>query len=405
MQRIYLERTSGIGLSMEDMERFSASAGGDSGASEEANYQVVNGVAILDIIGPISQYMSWFTYICGGCSTDWLAYDFKQALADPNVSSIILRTNSPGGAVHGTPDVANLIYNSRDIKPVYAFCEGMMCSAAWWIGSAASQVYLSGPTNEVGSIGVIAKHVDRSQADKAAGLDVKVMTAGKYKGVGHPHGPLSAEHENILQAELDTLYTTFIDATAQYRGVDAQAVIDTMGEGRIFIGQQAIDVGLADGMMSLDDLIQLAAEKGAMNLAVTTAMGGRASAESHTEERTMTREEFQANHAALFAEITSEARQAGATEAVTGERARLAAVLEVPAPGHQALVFAALVDGTTAEQLSLQILQAEKSQRDAHLKNTQEGKNAAVPETEAPDKGTEENRALIAAAVNGGSVQ
>lgn len=403
MQRIYLERTSGISLSSEEMERFAAANSNGDGSAEEANYQVVNGVAIIDIIGPISQYMSWFTYYCGGVSTDWLMADIKQALADPNVSAIVLRNNSPGGAVHGTPDVANLIYSSRGVKQIYSFCEGMMCSADYWIGSAASKVFLSGPTNEVGSIGVIAKHVDRSQADKTAGLNVKVLTAGQYKGVGHPHGPLSADHEGILQAELDTLYTTFVDGVALYRGTDAATVINTMAEGRVFIGQQAIDAGLADGIMTLDELITMAARQGVMQMAVT-AMGGRNSAESNKKEKVMTREEFEANHAALFAEVLAEGRSAGAAEAATAERARIAAVFSVPAVGHQDLIKAALTEGTTAEQLSLQILQAEKSQRDAHREGAEKGANKAVQDVEAPAAGTEESRALIAAAVQGGSV-
>lgn len=401
MQRIYLERTSGVGLSTEEMERFAASGSSSDTGSEETNYQVVDGVAVIDIIGPISQYMSWFTYICGGAATDWLMADYRQALADPNVSAIVLRVNSPGGAVHGTPDLANFILANRDAKPVYAFCEGMMCSAAYWIGSAASQVYLSGPTNEVGSIGVIAKHVDRSQADKNAGLNVSVLTAGRYKGVGHPHAPLSTEHQDILQAELDTLYTAFIDAVAQNRGIEAQAVINDMAEGRVFIGQQAINAGLADGMMTLDDVISMASQKGMMHMAVT-AMGGRASAENNTEVKDMEREEFQANHAAIFAEILEEGRQAGATEAVTAERARMAAVLAVPAAGHADLVKAALTEGHTAEQLAHNILTAEQVQREAHLKASADS-SKIVPAAEAPEKGTEEARAIIAAAVKGGS--
>jgi hypothetical protein len=121
------------------------------------------------------------------------------------------------------------------------------------------------------------------------------------------------------------------------------------------------------------------------------------------EALSMTREELQTNHAPLFAEILEEGRQAGAAAALAEERTRVAAVLAVPAVGHSALVQTALTDGTTAERLSLRILQAEQTQRSQHLEDSA-AESRTVPGSEAAAAGTNETRALIAAAVTGGSV-
>ncbi len=118
----------------------------------------------------------------------------------------------------------------------------------------------------------------------------------------------------------------------------------------------------------------------------------------------MDRATLQNEHAALFAEVLAEGRAAGAAEAVAEERARIAGVLAVPAVGHGSLVSAALTDGSTAEQLSLRILQAEQTQRDKHLEASAAGANKPVQASEAPAEGTEEARALIGAAVAAGSV-
>jgi len=123
----------------------------------------------------------------------------------------------------------------------------------------------------------------------------------------------------------------------------------------------------------------------------------------------MTREELKTDHAALFAEILEEGKAAGRAEAsgetLTAERARIAAILDVPAAGHGALVKTALIEGQSAEALSLTILKAEQTQRNKHLEDSASNANKPVPVADAPDAETETARALVAAAIQGGSIQ
>lgn len=115
---------------------------------EDQGYQVENGVAVMPLEGVISKRMNMFTYFSGGTSTQLFERDFKKALADPSVQSILLLVDSPGGSVDGVQELANLIFESRDKKPIIAYTDGMMASAAYWISSAAEKIFISGDTRK-----------------------------------------------------------------------------------------------------------------------------------------------------------------------------------------------------------------------------------------------------------------
>lgn len=223
--------------------------------NREQGYDTVNGVAIIPIIGVVGKRMNLFMDISGGASLELVARDFKAALMDPEVESILFEIDSPGGAVDGTSELAQMIYSARGEKPIVTWANGLMASAVYWIGSAAHQAYNSSDTTVVGSIGVLTRHTDFSKMDEKAGIKRTYLYAGKYKVVGAGNKPLSKDDEAIIQTELDYLYSIFVNAVAKHRGVDVQVVLDDMAEGRVFTGQQAIDAGLVDGVATMDGLI------------------------------------------------------------------------------------------------------------------------------------------------------
>ena len=222
---------------------------------EEQGYEVNDGVAVIPIDGVISKRMNMFTKISGGASTQLIERDFKQALDDPMVRAIVLNIDSPGGTVDGTFELANLIYESRGRKPIIAYTDGMMASAAYAIGSAADKIFISGNTVQIGSIGVLVTHYDYSVQDEKRGIKITHITAGKYKAVGVDSKPLSSEDREIIQAEVDYLYSGFVQDVARNRGVSPELVLSDMAEGRVFIGKTAISAGLVDGVSTFDKLI------------------------------------------------------------------------------------------------------------------------------------------------------
>jgi signal peptide peptidase SppA len=234
---------------------------GESLPGPVSGYEVRNGVAVIPVMGTMSPRMNLMADVSGGVSSELLVRDVRAAAADPKIKGIVLQVDSPGGAVAGTQPAAAAVMAARQRKPVLALAEGTMASAAYWVGSAAEQVYLSSGTDQVGSIGVIMRQRDTSQAKAAAGIIDTEIVAGKFKNVGSDNGPLSDPDRAVLQDRADQIYSVFVGDVARQRGTSVEKVLSDMADGRVFIGQQAIDAGLADGVSTLDDLVAEVADR------------------------------------------------------------------------------------------------------------------------------------------------
>lgn len=223
--------------------------------NEREPYEVIGGTAVVPIHGVIAKRMNLFSQISGGVSTQLLAKDFQAAMDDNSVHSIVLSIDSPGGTVDGTQELAQTIHEARGRKPIVAHADGVMGSAAYWIGSAADSVYSAGDTTAVGSIGVVGQHVDYSEMEKNRGIKVTDITAGKYKRIASEHAPLSNEGKQYLQDHVDHIYKVFVDDVAKHRNVSPDKVLDGMADGKIFLGKQAVNAGLVDGVSTMGALV------------------------------------------------------------------------------------------------------------------------------------------------------
>ena len=221
---------------------------------EDQGYQVENGVAVMPLEGVISKRMNMFTHFSGGTSTQLFERDFKKALADPLVQSILLLVDSPGGSADGVQELANLIFENRDNKNIIAYTDGMMASAAYWISSAAENIFISGDTTQVGSIGVVAAHLDVSKAEEKMGVKTTEIVAGKYKRIASRYAPLTEEGKTAIQESVDHIYSVFVNDVAKNRGVTEEKAL-SMADGKVFMGKQAMEAGLVDGVSTLSALI------------------------------------------------------------------------------------------------------------------------------------------------------
>jgi signal peptide peptidase SppA len=252
IRAIYAARVRG---EMPDLEAIEARIGRPL-KNDRVPYTVEGSTAIIPIEGVLGKKMNLFADISGGTSTQLVAQDFKAAMADPEVKAIILSIESPGGTVDGTEALADAIFAARGKKPIVALGDGTLASAAYWIASAADQVYASDNSAKIGSIGVVATHEDYSRAEENAGVKVTEITAGKYKRVASSHEPLTTDGRASIQSMVDTIYSTFVDSVARNRGVDSQRVLDDMADGRIFLGKQAVKAGLVDGISTQSGLVR-----------------------------------------------------------------------------------------------------------------------------------------------------
>ena len=202
---------------------------------------VSSGVATVDICGPIMRNPDAFDRIMNGATdSEEIHAALQQAGERPDVHSVFLNIDSPGGTVIGTPELAAAVSALNEKKPVCAFSSGLMASAAYWIASQASAIYAT-PSARVGSIGVIQTVMDQSARLAAAGIKVEVFTAGKFKAMGHPATSLTDSQREHIQANLSEIAADFHAAVlAKGRKVPAEAM-----EGQTFSGRQAEKVQLA----------------------------------------------------------------------------------------------------------------------------------------------------------------
>lgn len=400
IQRIYsshLHRAEKI-----DIAAIEAATGKTLNNSRAGAY-VVDGVAVIPVQGVIGKRMNLFTQISGGCSTEAVANDYITALNDPAIKGIVLHVDSPGGTVDGTATLADLIAQNRGAKPCVALADGMMCSAAYWIGSAADSINISDLTTDVGSIGVVAAHMDISGWEEKQGVKTTEITAGKYKRAISQYAPLSEEGRAMIQSDLDQIYNLFLDAVASNRGCSVEDVVANMAEGRVFLGQKALDNGLVDSVATLAETIQQVKDLAAGKAVASMKRASVAHTET-TKEQIMTLEQLKADHPELVEAIATaataghaEALGAARAEGAAAEIARIQSVRAQAIPGHEALIEGLAFDGkSTGADAALAIVQAEKSLRGTALTQMEDEAPPSLPASS--DEG--EGRTLKRAAFN-----
>ncbi len=207
------------------------------------------GIAVIPIHGSLVKRSLGMEAASGLTSYGDIAAMLDAALADPQVSGILLDIDSPGGEASGSFELARRVREVAALKPVWAVANDAAYSAAYAIAASAQRLFVT-ETGGVGSIGVIALHVDQSVKDAKEGYHYTAITAGAHKNDYSPHEPLSDAAKTELQGEVDRLYAIFTEHVAAMRGLDLAAVRVT--EAGLFFGTNAVAQGLADGVQTLD---------------------------------------------------------------------------------------------------------------------------------------------------------
>lgn len=221
----------------------------ESGYQPDAGYDIVEGVACLEISGTLVQKLGGLRPYSGMTGYNGIRASMANALADPAVRAIALCIDSPGGEVAGCFDLVDAIYSARGDKPIWAILDEDAFSAAYAIASAADKIIVP-RTGGVGSIGVIAMHVDWSRALAAGGLKVTLITYGERKADGAPEFPLSDEAKAAFQADIDAAGELFVQTVARNRGLPANSIRAT--QAATFRSDQGVQAGLADAVMAPD---------------------------------------------------------------------------------------------------------------------------------------------------------
>ena len=263
-------------------------------------------IAVISILGTLVRRTGAMDAASGLTSYASISAQIDAAINDPNVDAVLLDIDSPGGEAGGAFDLADEIVSARSAKPIWAVANDDAFSAAYAIACSAERIYLT-RTGGVGSIGVIALHVDQTQRDALDGYRYTAIYAGDRKNDLSPHLPLSNEASTALQTEVDRLYEMFVSTVATNRGLDAQAVRDT--QAGLFYAGDAIEAGFADAIGTADDALRaLAMEVQQRKSAIARSFGSGREMEVSLPDPVLSKEKLMSQ--------TSPPASAASTEAV-----------------------------------------------------------------------------------------
>jgi protease-4 len=214
-------------------------------------------VAVMQLNGAISSgsesYLS-----TPGITPDLVANLLEQAAADPAIKAVVVSVNSPGGSVVASDEIYHALLEFE--KPVVVWMGEMAASGGYYISCGSDHVFAH-PDTLTGSIGVISQFFNVEGLMDKVGVDVVVITSGPAKDIGSPFREMTEEEQAIWEGVIDEVYDGFVEIVVQARGLPLEDVRE-LADGRVYTGQQALELGLVDEVGMLGDAIAKAAELG-----------------------------------------------------------------------------------------------------------------------------------------------
>ena len=211
-------------------------------------------IGVIPVRGLLMQRPNWLLGIVGGTSMEGFNSNLDDLLGNSGVKAIILNVDSGGGSTFGIDETAARIDEGRAKKPIYAVANSIMASSAYWLASASDKIFAT-PGAEIGSIGTLSIHTEQSGTDSMMGMLHTIIKRGKDKALGNPYEPLSPEAVAEIQKHVDRYYEMFVRTVAKGRGVTPHQIEKTYGQGRVFGPPEAKQVGMIDGIATLEQVL------------------------------------------------------------------------------------------------------------------------------------------------------
>jgi len=179
---------------------------------------------------------------------------------DDKVKALVVRIDSPGGAVGPSQEIYSELKELGKEIPIIASIGGVGASGGYYIACAAEKIYAN-PGAITGSIGVIAQFASYEKLLNWAKIDVEVIKSGKYKDVGSAFREMSDADKEYIQQLIDNVYDQFKSVVATSRNLDTKQ-IDSVADGKIYTGEQALNLKLIDELGTINDAITVAGNLG-----------------------------------------------------------------------------------------------------------------------------------------------
>lgn len=355
-----------------------ASYGSNTKSKRVPQYNSESKVGVVPVDGPLT-YVA-YSGMCGeeGCSYQQIKEDF-DILVEQGAKTILLDVSGPGGQAYGMQETGTYLRNTADEKGIklLTYIDVAAYSASYGIAACAHEVIIN-PEAAAGSIGVLVKLRDTSEAMKRMGVKDTYISAGKEKIPFDEDGKFTKEFINDLQEKVDKLYTNFTRYVAEMRGISVDTVRNT--EAKTFTAEDVVQLGLADQLMSreeffnyLADVVEGTVKSESPMLKNSKLFGGQPKASSKLEQENMEQlEQLQASLDAKASEL-----ETALASLATLTAAQEAATLEV------ATLTTKLADATSVVT-ELQAWKQEKLSLDAQTKLT--ARKAAIAECVQEDQ-------------------
>ena len=329
-----------------------------------------DGTAIIPIHGPITARNTFFSLFAGGTSLETLAKDFREALSNEDVKSILFDIDSPGGVAVGPMEMAEMIYNARGRKPIYSYIGRNGSSAAYWLASATEKIIVN-PSALVGSIGVVTTIPVQEQPDQDGYKNIEIVSSNA--ALKRPD-PKTKEGLAEIRRELDDLESTFIESIAKYRSITPEIIKADFGGGGVIIGSQAVNKNMADALGTYEEVLANLNQKfNSNNQIMSKEQNKETKADISKREITADyiKKEFPDVTNTIIQEVSSDIKKEAFADGAKHERDRILAIESAALPGHEDLIAEAKKDSSiTAEKLALKIIAAEKQKASDYLENS-----------------------------------
>lgn len=197
-----------------------------------------NKVAVIELTGPI-------------ISSKEIVKELHKQVKNKEVQGIVLRIDSPGGAVAPSQDIYNTVKKLKNIKPIVASMGTVAASGGLYSSLSASKVFAQ-PGTQTGSIGVIIQIPNVHKITEKIGVDFLTIKSGELKDVGNPTRAFTETDKKFLQKTIDTIYLQFLNDVSTGRNLDINEV-KKFADGRLILGSEALEYGLVDSIGDIYD--------------------------------------------------------------------------------------------------------------------------------------------------------
>lgn len=218
-----------------------------------------NKIAIVYAEGEIMQQIISSPYSGNfPCISEKINDDLRKLADNKDVKAVVLRINSPGGSAYTSEQIWKQVYELKKKKPVVVSMGSVAASGGYYIASGASKI-IAEPNTLTGSIGIFGMFPNTAGLFNKLALTTDIVKTNRYADFGDPARPMTDDEKALIQGYIERGYDTFLTRCAEGRGV-SKADIDSIGQGRVWTGEQALKIGLVDELGGIERAVELAGE-------------------------------------------------------------------------------------------------------------------------------------------------